>query len=120
MTWDPRLTLMRAELSRDLGLVKAWCGHKYPDLPGYTLVAAAKFFEALGIAMEVSVAEAEQSFDDAPVIRSALGALSVLGYFADTVGAKWTSPGIVVCAADLPAHERLAAVRHFHDIGLCP
>ena len=118
MTWDPRLTLMRAELSRDLGRVMAWCKHKHPDLPGYTLVAAVKFFEALGIAMEVGVAEIEHPFDDTSVIRTAVGPLSALGYFTSTAGAKWTSPGIVVFAADMTAHERLAAVRYFLDVGL--
>ncbi|WP_322866063.1 hypothetical protein U5922_007560 [Aquicoccus sp. G2-2] len=118
MTWDPRLTLMRPELSRDLGRVMAWCEHKHPDLPGYTLVAAVKFFEALGIAMEVGVAEIKHPFDDVSVIRTAVGAIGILGYFTSAAGAKWTSPGIAVFAADLAAHDRIAAVRHFHDMGL--
>ncbi|WP_425072416.1 hypothetical protein [Sagittula sp. S175] len=118
MTWDPRLTLMRANLSRDLGRARAWCGHKHFGLTGYTLVAAAKFFEDMGIAMEVSVAEIEHPFDEASVIRTAVEALSSLGYFADTVGAKWTSPGIVVFAAELTSHEKLAAVQYFRDLGV--
>lgn len=118
MDWDPRLVLMRAELSQDLGRVRAWCEHKHPDMPGYTLVAATKSYEALGVAMEVSVAETEQSFDETAIIRTAVGALGALGYFADTAGARWTSPGIVVFASELTAHERLAAVRDFQDLGL--
>lgn len=118
MTWDPRLTLMRTELSRDLGRVMAWCEHKHRDLPGFTLVAAVKFFEALGIAMEVSVAEIEHPFDDTSVVKTAERGLGALGYLTSTAGAKWTSPGIVVFAADMTAHERLAAVRYFLDIGL--
>lgn len=118
MTWDPKLTMMRAKLSRDLGRVMAWCEHIHPDLPGYTLVAAVKFFEAIGIAMEVSVAEIDHPFDDTSVVKTAEGALGALGYFTSTAGAKWTSPGIVVFASDLTAHERLTAVRDFRDMGL--
>jgi hypothetical protein len=109
---------MRTELSRDLGRVKAWCEHKHQDLPGYTLVAAVKFFEALGVSMEVSVAEAPHPFDEASVVKTAEGALGALGYFTSTAGAKWTSPGIVVFAADMTAHERLEAVRYFRNMGL--
>lgn len=118
MNWDPRLTQIRAELSYDLGRVGAWCRHKHPDAPPHTLVAAAKIFEALGVSMEVSVAEISQPFDDTDIIESAKGALSTLGYFTSTEGAKWTSPGIVVFARELSAHERLAVVRYFRETGL--
>lgn len=118
MAWDPRLVLMRQDLSRDLGRVSAWCRQVHPDTPQHTLVAAAKFYEALGVSLEVSVAEIERPFDDASVVKTAEGALGALGYFTSTAGAKWTSPGIVVFAADMTAHEKLAAVRHFLNIGL--
>ena len=119
MDWDPRLTQMRTELSHALGSVGAWFRHKHPDTPPHTLVAAAKIFEAfLGVSMEVSVAKIVQPFDDTAIIETAKRALSTLGYFTSTEGAKWTSPGIVVFADELSAHERLAAVRYFREMGL--
>lgn len=118
MTWDPRLTLMHAKLSHDLGRVKAWCEYTHPDLSDYTLVAVAKFFETLGVSLEISVAEVTHPFDDDAIVKTAFEALSVLGYFTSTTGAKRTSPGSVVLAAELTAHERLAAVQHFRDLGL--
>lgn len=118
MDWDPRLAMMRAELSHDLERVGAWCRHKHPDTPPHTLVAAAKIYEALGVAMDVSVAEIVRPFDEAPIIETAVEALGAIGHFTSTAGARWTSPGIVVFAADLTAHERIAAVRFFRDLGL--
>ncbi|MDF0594623.1 hypothetical protein [Psychromarinibacter halotolerans] len=118
MTWDPKLAMMRTELSRDLGQVKAWCEHKHPGRPRYTLVAVAKFYEAMGVSLEVGVAETEHPFDEDSIIRTAVKGLGVLGYFTSTSGAKWTSPGTIVFAADLSAHESLAAVRYFREMGL--
>ncbi len=113
MQQDPRIEAMRDQLSHDLAIAQAYCQYDHTVQISFRLLAVAKYFDDLGIALIPIVAPKDQPVRTTPIIRTASATLRALGYSTNRSRARWTSPGSVVFPSALSAHECFAAILKF-------